>query len=411
MKDGTALELTKAAALLTVGGAVAWHYFPAETLSLLRLAGPLTLGAALFLRDTSSIEVQLQRAFEACRLGVPDLDNKKKVSWPKRIKKIEKEYGWRLIYSIPKGLCIGQFLERQLELQTAMNCEMELWQEQNLLHIRLLIHRLPKRVKYNYDPSNPPEGMTIPVPIGYSRAGLEVADLVKFPHLLVGGTTGSGKSVFLHGLVYALLFNEKVQVKVIDLKRLEFIGYKDHTDYAPTLPEALRVIREVHTEMNRRMELFAAHKVNNIAKWKDPLPYVALVVDEFAELWPQRDAQPKKEYEMKKTAHSLLHSILSLARAVGIHCVISCQRPDRFILPGQLKGNLDATLAFRVRNKTAAGILDTPLSAYIPKEYPGRAIWNWQTEREVQCMYFEPEEHKLPPPRIEKKEIAADGVM
>ena len=104
------------------------------------------------------------------------------------------------------------------------------------------------------------------------------------------------------------------------------------------------------------------------------------------------------------TSHSYLHDILSLARAVGIHCVISTQRPDRFILPGQLKGNLPATLAFRVRDITNAGVLDTPLAALIPAELKGRAIWNYGVDREVQVMMFDPEKVVFPTPKI-KPEI------
>ena len=356
------------------------------------IAGAMLIGGALLLGSKQDdIDIQLKEAFYACRLGVINKNGTPEL--PKLIKKVKKDYGFRLIYSIPTGLSVYSFLERRLALQTATNSELEIWEEDGFLHIRALMHRLPKRVLFK--PFDIPEGSILPIPIGYSRAGLEIADLVDFPHLLVGGTTGAGKSVFLHGLTFTLCHYPHVKLYVIDLKKLEFVHYSNHVWLATTLPQALKVINSVRIEMFRRMELLKQGRVNNINKFKEKLPYIVLIIDEFAQLWPQKAAP---HYEIKQKCHSCLHDILSLARAVGIHVVVSTQRPDRYILPGQLKANLPATLAFRTRNMKNAEVLDTPLAAYIPVELKGRAIWNWQYDREVQVMMFSPEQALFPPP-------------
>lgn len=360
---------------------------------------PAVTGAALIggsiiaaLDNSESMQAILEKAFESCRLGVMQKNGKPKL--PKMVKKIKRPYGWRFIYSIPEGLSIIHFLKEKIALQTATNSELELWEEDGYLHIRALTHNLPRKIWFK--PFEIPENMILPIPIGYSRGGLEMVDLVELPHLLVGGTTGAGKSVFLHGLTFTLCHYPHVNVYVVDLKKLEFVHYKDHVTLATSLSDSLVAISSIRQEMFRRMEMFKNAKVNNILKYKEKLPFIVLIIDEFAQLWPQNKSDTTQIYGLKKKCHSYLHDILSLARSVGIHCVISTQRPDRFILPGQLKGNLPATLAFRVRDITNAGVLDTPLAALIPAELKGRAIWNYGVDREVQVMMFDPEKVVFP---------------
>ena len=361
------------------------------------LAGAALIGGALagLLDSSETLQGTLERAFIACRLGV--LKKNGSVDLPIMIFKHERPYGWRFGYSIPEGLNIIDFLSKKLALQTAIKGEIELWEQDGILHIRAMTLKLPRMIKFK--PFELPEKAILPIPIGYSRRGLEIVDLAELPHLLVGGTTGAGKSVFLHGVTFTLSHYRHVDVHVIDLKKIEFVHYKDHVNLATTLNEALTVISSIRKEMFRRMELLMNAKKNNIRKHKEYMPFIVLIVDEFAQMWPQKQSDTKAAYDIKKKCHNYLHDILSLSRAVGISCIISTQRPDRFILPGQLKGNLPATLAFRCRNLTNAGVLDTPLAALIPAEIKGRAIWNYDTDREVQVMMFDPERAKFPPPK------------
>ncbi len=361
------------------------------------LAGAALIGGAIMGLVDSSYTTQglLEKGFESCRLGVLQKNGKPKL--PKKIRGIERPYGWRFIYTIPEGLCLIDFLKVKLPLETATNAELELWEEDGYLHIRAFTHRLPKKVWF--EPFDIPENMVIPIPIGVSRSGLVIVDLLDLPHLLVGGTTGAGKSVFLHGLTYTLCHYPHVEIYVVDLKKIEFVHYRDHVGLATSLDDAVAVISSIRQEMYRRMEILKKASVNNILKYKERMPFIVLVIDEFAQLWPQSKADSKDSYVKKKMCHSYLHDILSLARAVGIHCVISTQRPDRYILPGQLKGNLPATLAFRVRDFKNAGVLDTPLAALIPAELKGRAIWNYGTDREVQVMMFDPGKAKFSIPK------------
>ncbi len=373
---------------------------------------PAAVGAALVggaiagaIDNSDTVQGTLERAFVACRLGV--LQRNGNIDLPKMIFKHRRPYGWRFGYSIPKGLSIIDFLNKKMAIQTAIKGEVELWEQDGILHLRAMTLKLPKKI--DFKPFEVPEKMIIPIPIGYSRRGLEIADLAELPHLLVGGTTGAGKSVFLHGVTFTLCHYPHVNVYVIDLKKIEFVHYSDHVTLATTLQDAFALISSIRQEMYRRMDLLMNARKNNIRKHKEYLPFIVLVIDEFAQMWPQNKSDSKASYDIKKKCHNYLHDILSLARAVGISCILSTQRPDRFIMPGQLKGNLPATLAFRCRDMTNATVLDTPLAALIPAELKGRAIWNYENDREIQVMMFDPERAIFPPPR-KKQGIVIDDV-
>lgn len=141
-------------------------------------------------------------------------------------------------------------------------------------------------------------------------------------------------------------------------------------------------------ELDRRMELLAKAKVNNIKRYKGKLDYFVLVVDEFSQLSPKLTSDDE-EKKKRKQCHQHLVDIICLARAIGIHVVISTQRPDVDILPGQLKANIPAVVCFRVKNVTNSEIcLDNGKAAYLPADIPGRAIYQFNVEREVQTYFM-----------------------
>ncbi len=226
------------------------------------------------------------------------------------------------------------------------------------------------------------------VPIGASRAGVEERDLRSLIHLLVAGTTGGGKSNFLHCLLVHLAQYDYVKLFIIDLKRMEFECYKNHAILAYRTKQAYKVLRYLRDELDRRMDLLAAAGVKNIKNYKGKLDYFVLVVDEFSQLSPAL-ATDKEEKDLRKTCHQMLVDIVCLARAVGIHAIVATQRPDADILPGQFKANLPATMCFKVKNVTNSMIcLDNTRAASLPADLPGRAIFQFDVEREVQAYWM-----------------------
>jgi S-DNA-T family DNA segregation ATPase FtsK/SpoIIIE len=192
---------------------------------------------------------------------------------------------------------------------------------------------------------------------------VRVYDLGKMPHLLVAGTTGSGKSVFLHSLIFSLLYRaspQEVKFIMMDPKRTELIHYADipHllTPIITDVDKAPSAFKWAVSEMERRYKLFESAKARNIESYNEKsgfqaLPYVVIVVDELAEIMIIDPAAVEKS----------IIRIAQLARATGIHLVLSVQRPSTNIITGLIKANIPCRIAFNVASQIDSRvILDQP---------------------------------------------------
>ena len=191
------------------------------------------------------------------------------------------------------------------------------------------------------------------------------ASLEKMPHLLVAGTTGSGKSVCLNTLIVSLLLRctpEQLRLLMIDPKMLEFTMYNDIPHLArPVVTDdrdAARALRWLTREMERRYRTLAGVGVRNIQTYherrvecaEDPeiehhlpvMPYIVVFVDELADLMIQN--QSEIEVPIARLAQ--------MARAVGIHLVLATQRPSVDVITGIIKANFPARIAFQVATRT-----------------------------------------------------------
>lgn len=177
------------------------------------------------------------------------------------------------------------------------------------------------------------------------------ADLTSMPHLLVGGTTGSGKSVCLSAITTCLVMNnhpDELKLIMIDPKMVELIRFNGLPHLLGRveieLDRIIGVLRWVTREMDRRYKLMEAAQARNIVvynqgrKKKDRLPYIVIMIDELAELMT--------EYPVE-TEH-LLTRLAQMARATGIHLVVATQRPSTDIVTGLIKANFPARISFVV---------------------------------------------------------------
>ncbi|EKD99550.1 MAG: hypothetical protein ACD_22C00234G0009 [uncultured bacterium] len=200
--------------------------------------------------------------------------------------------------------------------------------------------------------------------MGKDVAGQTVVyDIGKMPHLLVAGATGSGKSVFLHSLIFSLIYRaspQEVKLILIDPKRTELVHYNDipHllTPVITDVEKAPSAFKWAVAEMERRYKLFESAKARNIEAYNEKsgfqaLPYIVLVVDELAEIMIVDPAAIEKS----------IIRVAQLARATGIHLVLSVQRPSTNIITGLIKANIPSRVAFNVASQIDSRvIIDQP---------------------------------------------------
>jgi S-DNA-T family DNA segregation ATPase FtsK/SpoIIIE len=193
----------------------------------------------------------------------------------------------------------------------------------------------------------------IPICIGKDISGnIEVIDLSKTPHLLVAGTTGSGKSVFINTLLTSILYKfppEDLRLILIDPKMLELSVYNDIAHLlTPVVTEprkAIIALKWVCKEMERRYSLMNEENTRSLEGYNqksiEKLPYIVVFIDEMADL--MMTAGKEVEHYVQRLAQ--------MARACGIHLVMATQRPSVDIITGSIKANFPSRISFQVASK------------------------------------------------------------
>jgi S-DNA-T family DNA segregation ATPase FtsK/SpoIIIE len=204
---------------------------------------------------------------------------------------------------------------------------------------------------------------TLPVGLGKDISGRAVFfDLSEMPHLLVAGTTGSGKSVMLNGLLTSLLLTtdpRQVKMVLIDPKRVELsqFGRVPHliTPVVTDVKKAANALAWAVAEMERRYEVLEKIGVRSVEGYNDraetQMPYVVVVIDELADLMMQAGAK----------VEDAIIRLAQKARAVGIHIVVATQRPSVDVITGMIKANVPSRIAFAVSSQVDSRVvLDSP---------------------------------------------------
>ena len=324
------------------------------------------------------IELQLEQIWENCGLTVR---TKEATLKPHLLNHKKRDYGYDVVLHLPPGLCDMDFYRRYSKIAWALNSELEFEQVNGKLLMRVLSQGLKQKV--SFAPPPPPVLMALPVPIGYSRAGLEWLDLADAPHLLIAGITKGGKSNLLHVLCAALAH---VNLCIIDLKRLEFSYLRQSALVATNEKEAAKVLVGLNREMEKRMttlETAGCVKIQDYNAQGGAMSYMVLVIDELAEL--QDD-----------TSLALLNRLLRLARACGISIVAATQRPSTKVIDGDSRGQFGARICFRMACEIDSRMIlgeNCSRAAYLPT-IPGRAIFKFDKIREVQTMLHPASESK-----------------
>jgi len=208
---------------------------------------------------------------------------------------------------------------------------------------------------------NSPKPLTIALGRGLSGKSM-FGNLAKMPHLLVAGTTGSGKSVTIHSIITSLLYRngpEDLQFIMVDPKRVELTLYNKIPHLlTPVITEAKKTILSLKwaaREMDRRYDILQAESVQNIESYHtnvyekakkngveaERLPYIIIVIDELADIM---QAYPRE-------LESAIIRLAQMSRAVGIHLILSTQRPSVNVITGLIKANIPTRIALQVSSQ------------------------------------------------------------
>lgn len=242
-----------------------------------------------------------------------------------------------------------------------------------------------------------------------------VCDLAAMPHLLIAGATGQGKSVCLNTILMSLMHRltpEELQLVLIDPKEVEFGVYKDKLIHnflcnpVVTEPsEAQSVLDMVATLMDKRYGLLANENVRNIAEYNaikpkgEKLPYIVVVIDEYGDLIMQSGNYMEK----------VICRIAQKARAVGIHLIISTQRPSVKIVTGDIKANFPTRIAFRMITSTDSRVILGKKGAESLLGKGDMIFFNGEETVRAQCAYTSTEFVKKSCDEIESRYDGWDG--
>jgi S-DNA-T family DNA segregation ATPase FtsK/SpoIIIE len=228
-----------------------------------------------------------------------------------------------------------------------------------------------------------------------------ITDIKKLPHLLIAGTTGSGKSVGINAMILSLLYRndpDHLKLMLIDPKMLEFASYEDIPHLiTPVITEpskAIAALANMVGEMERRYKLMAEARTKNIENYNEkvkktgaePFPYIVVIIDELADLMMNGG----KEVELS------IARLAQKSRACGIHLVVATQRPSVDVVTGLIKANLPSRLSYRVGSRIDSKVILDALGAdsllgrgdglFTPPGATGlvRIHAPWNTEEEIE---------------------------
>ncbi len=238
------------------------------------------------------------------------------------------------------------------------------------------------------------------------------ADLNAMPHLLIAGSTGTGKSVAINAMIMSILYKstpDQVRLILVDPKRLELGNYDGVPHlYTPIITEpklAANALRNAVREMERRLKVLAEKGVRNIDQYnklfdsvdtpslfgeeseEGPLPYIVIIIDELADLMMLDSGNVEES----------ITRLAQMARAVGIHLVLATQRPSVDVITGLIKANFPARISFRVATKVDSR---TILDANGAEALLGRGDMLYLPSGSARV-------HRLHAPFVTEKEIAA----
>ena len=353
--------------------------------------GLVSLSAGLLAAGTPKGAFSLER--DLLRAGIVNHSGE-----PPLLVSIENKDGVKIIELDTYGIPLSLFLERQAEIENALDLFVAKI-EDGTTNRRIILHTVPSSQKLKnrllwqdqYLPQDEPGSFQLA--LGESVLGKYCVDFAITPHLLLGGSTGSGKSVLLRSLCWQA--REKgATVIICDLKGgVDYPrSWKNSFHFATTENNVLALLERLEKQLNVRKEYLEAADCANIddynAKCDKKLRRLFFVCDEVAELLDPSGLSKEKRRDIDRFV-GLLATLARQGRAFGIHLILATQRPDANVIPGQIKSNIDIRVCGRADKILSKIILDNEDAAdKIKKTAQGRFLANDGTL--LQGYWFDP---------------------
>ncbi len=315
------------------------------------------------------IVLQVQQSFRAASLGLQGGGD-----WPvEKVQRITSGkgegllQGWKLIMRYPAGKNLYDVQNKLDKIAEWLESDMKAQGVGNRLYLTIYDTKAMTVVPYTKKIVKECSG-SWKVPVGLAEKGWIYHDFDLTPHFLIGGATNMGKTNYLFSLVYTLFrahTASEMQLYIVDMKRGISFRFMYDTPYVAAmtdgkaelhierLNEALELVEKVVTEMHSTYEQLDEWGVTD---WKEAkerghtITHRFLIIDECAEM----RGNDKESKLVSERIWSTIASITQLGRAVGIHVILSTQRPEVDVVPGLVKANLDARLAFRLPDSASS---------------------------------------------------------
>ncbi|WP_035322674.1 FtsK/SpoIIIE domain-containing protein [Peribacillus kribbensis] len=343
------------------------------------------VGAALLPRKRMSDQRKIEIIFENRKISI---QKGERVTYPKLVKKYKKDSYTVYLFNLPLGIASEVFETLLPAIREALNKEVE-YEFKDLLKLYVFEEELPTKWDYKEDLKRL---NTWEVPIGKNHRGILYHDFDKYPHMLVGGVTRFGKTVFLKEVFQTLLLNQKANVEfyILDLKGgLEFCKYEGLPQVkkvASDLYEAVEVLADIVKGLKDEEKVYKAKGFTNIVD--TPIKTRRfIIVDEGAELAPEVMNGKDKKYA--QFCQSALSEISRIGGGLGLRLIYCTQYPTKQAVPMQVKMNIVTRISF-IASATVSSmvILDEPGANELPA-IPGRAIYKVEKKRIVQVPYID----------------------
>lgn len=329
-----------------------------------------------------------------------------------------KDNSTQIVFTLPLGLDPKEVIKNEWLFKQQFGEHVKLKQENKKFVLTIYNEGLKKVIPYEFETIHPlMKKYKLPVVVGKDKNGqIIIVDIIKHPHLLVAGETGSGKSVFLRTMITSFIQHMKpgqLELYLGDPKMVEFFLFENFPivkGFANDPDEIGKMVKRVVKQMKNRKKLMKEAKVPHIDKYnkkvEKKLPYILLCIDEFAEL--QSEGSIKKDIEW----------ISSQGRAFGVILCLSLQRPDRDTMDGKLKNNMTMRIAFKMADKVNSRIiLDSYEAASISSEDSGRMFYKLNGIHEAQAFWLDEEdaekildEYRPIEEEVTKEETVEEGI-